>query len=239
MPDQSSRANSPPRRALRVLGRVPLLLLVLLLVLLAAGGAGWLVAREAQGGRIEGAHLAIVERSPRWRDGRFQSRRPRVDGPFVRTPTSTWRPCARSPHGAHVSPSRSGWARTCRRGACRPIRSSSSTGGTPLWSDVHLGPEQAVRTHRLVRGRVMLPVHWATFDLALHGWTEPIERVLVAAAAGGVRVATPRPGEPVEPATLGTPRRWWPTLPWRTAREAPALSTGVAHLMQPLPLPAP
>ena len=108
-----------------------------------------------------------------------------------------------------------------------------------LWSDVHLGPEQAVRTHRLVGGRVLLPVHWATFDLALHGWTEPIERVLVAAAAEGVRVATPRPGESVEPAALGATRRWWPTLPWRTAREAPALSTGVAHLMHPLPLPAP
>ena len=36
----------------------------------------------------------------------------------------------------------------------------------------------------------MLPVHWAGFDLALHGWTEPIERVLVAAEAAGVRVAT-------------------------------------------------
>ena len=58
-------------------------------------------------------------------------------------------------------------------------------------------------------------------------------------AAEGVRVATPRPGESVEPARLGAPRRWWPTLPWRGAREAPALSTGVAHLMQPLPPAAP
>ena len=53
----------------------------------------------------------------------------------------------------------------------------------PLWVDVHLGPEQAVRAHQLVRGAVMLPVHWAGFDLALHSWTEPIERLMVAAAA--------------------------------------------------------
>jgi L-ascorbate metabolism protein UlaG (beta-lactamase superfamily) len=51
------------------------------------------------------------------------------------------------------------------------------------------GPEQAVLAHRLVRGAVMLPVHWGLFDLALHGWTEPMERVLVAARAAGVRVA--------------------------------------------------
>lgn len=59
------------------------------------------------------------------------------------------------------------------------------------WADVHLGPEQAVFAHRLVRGDVMLPVHWAGFDLAMHGWTEPMERLLGAADSQGVRVAMP------------------------------------------------
>jgi len=31
---------------------------------------------------------------------------------------------------------------------------------------------------------------------------------------------------------LGAQRRWWPALPWRTAAEAPAFSTGTAHLMR-------
>jgi len=39
----------------------------------------------------------------------------------------------------------------------------------------------------------MLPVHWGGFDLALHGWTEPIERTVVAANVAGVRLATPQP----------------------------------------------
>ena len=100
-----------------------------------------------------------------------------------------------------------------------------------LWADVHMGPEQAVRAHALVGGAVFLPVHWGLFDLALHGWTEPIERVLVAAAQHGVRVAAPRPGDRVEPAAVvGPPARWWPAVPWRTVDEAPAWSTGVAHL---------
>ena len=104
-----------------------------------------------------------------------------------------------------------------------------------MWPDVHLGPEQAVRAHRLVRGAVMLPVHWGLFDLALHGWTEPIERVLAAAEVEGVRVLTPRPGELVEPSLIGAPARWWPKLPWRTVGEMPVQSTGVEHLMAPLP----
>lgn len=99
-----------------------------------------------------------------------------------------------------------------------------------MWTDVHLGPEQAVLAHRLVRGRVMLPVHWGLFDLALHGWTEPMERVLVAADSQRVRVAAPRPGDMVEPAALGPVVRWWPTVPWETVRQAPAWSSGVAHL---------
>ena len=97
-----------------------------------------------------------------------------------------------------------------------------------LWPDVHIGPEQAIAAHRLVRGGVMLPVHWGLFDLALHGWTEPIERVLAAAAEQGVRVATPRPGGMVEPATVAAVERWWPALPWRTADEAPIRSTGTS-----------
>ena len=106
-----------------------------------------------------------------------------------------------------------------------------------LWADVHLGPEQAVLAHQLVRGDVMLPVHWGLFDLALHGWTEPVERVLVAARQAGVRVASPQPGGMVEPAALGAPTRWWPTVPWQGVAEAPAWSSGVAHLLRAAPTP--
>jgi L-ascorbate metabolism protein UlaG (beta-lactamase superfamily) len=96
-----------------------------------------------------------------------------------------------------------------------------------LWPDVHLGPEQAVMAHRLVRGAAMLPLHWGTFDLALHGWTEPIERALAEASKDGVRVATPRPGGMVEPMAQLPAARWWPALPWRRAAEAPIRSTGI------------
>jgi L-ascorbate metabolism protein UlaG (beta-lactamase superfamily) len=100
-----------------------------------------------------------------------------------------------------------------------------------LWADVHLGPEQAVLAHQLVRGTVMLPVHWGMFDLALHGWTEPMERVLVAAQRAGVRVASPRPGDMVEPSRVGAPERWWPATPWVPVEQAPAYSTGVGALL--------
>jgi L-ascorbate metabolism protein UlaG (beta-lactamase superfamily) len=93
------------------------------------------------------------------------------------------------------------------------------------WPDWHLGPEQALVAHRLVRGRVMLPVHWGKFVLAYHGWTEPIERVLVAAAQARATVLAPRPGQSVEPEAPPPRERWWPDLPWKTAAEGPIVST--------------
>ena len=93
------------------------------------------------------------------------------------------------------------------------------------WPDWHIGPEQAVLAHRMVRGRVLLPVHWGLFTLAVHGWTEPIERVLAAAATGGDPVVAPRPGQSLEPSAPGPLERWWPALPWKTAAQEPIVST--------------
>lgn len=95
------------------------------------------------------------------------------------------------------------------------------------WADIHMGPEQAVRAAQDVGARLMIPVHWATFNLALHGWTEPGERVIVAAEAAGLPIAVPRPGEPVDPADPPAVARWWPDLPWETAEKAPVVSSGM------------
>ncbi len=105
------------------------------------------------------------------------------------------------------------------------------------WADVHLGPEQAVRAHQLLGGRVMLPLHWGTFNLALHAWTEPAERVIEAAKLAGAPLAMPRPGGSFEPLEPPAVQRWWPELPWLRAGEAPVVSSGVAaHFAAPLPL---
>jgi L-ascorbate metabolism protein UlaG (beta-lactamase superfamily) len=80
----------------------------------------------------------------------------------------------------------------------------------PSWQDIHMSPEEAVQAHRDVNGRVMLPVHWATFNLAYHAWADPVERAVAAARTAGVDIVVPKPGEFVEPG--GEPRaraEWW------------------------------
>ena len=77
------------------------------------------------------------------------------------------------------------------------------------WPDIHLTPEQAVDAHASVRGRVLLPIHWGTFNLAYHAWDEPVERVVAAAGANGTQLIIPKPGESVEPATPRPVDPWW------------------------------
>ncbi|MDC0712187.1 MBL fold metallo-hydrolase [Stigmatella sp. ncwal1] len=93
------------------------------------------------------------------------------------------------------------------------------------WPDWHIGPEQAVLAHRMLKGRVLLPVHWALFGLALHGWTEPVERVLAAAGTTHEKVIVPKPGQSIEPGAPPSLERWWPELPWVTGAQDPIVSS--------------
>ncbi len=77
------------------------------------------------------------------------------------------------------------------------------------WPEVHLTPEEAVQAHRDLGGKLLVPIHWGTFDLAPHPWEEPAERTVAAAHAAGVTVAVPRPGKPFEPADPPPVKLWW------------------------------
>ncbi|MBN2526089.1 MAG: MBL fold metallo-hydrolase [Deltaproteobacteria bacterium] len=96
-----------------------------------------------------------------------------------------------------------------------------------LWADLHLGPEQAVQAVNNAKGGLLIPVHWATFKLAMHSWVEPAERLMIAATDAGVPYVLPWPGEFVEPASPPPVTRWWPSLPWQTAQQHPIVSSGM------------
>lgn len=70
-----------------------------------------------------------------------------------------------------------------------------------LWHDIHLFPKETVEAQLMLKSKKMLPVHWATFDLALHPWGEPIEQLLIEADKHGIEVLTPKVGEKINPAT--------------------------------------
>jgi L-ascorbate metabolism protein UlaG (beta-lactamase superfamily) len=89
----------------------------------------------------------------------------------------------------------------------------------PAWGDIHLGPEHALEALALLGGGNFLPVHWGTFNLALHAWDEPAETLLTLAPAQGARLVMPRLGEPVEPSHVDRVSPWWRA--WRAGANEP------------------
>lgn len=104
------------------------------------------------------------------------------------------------------------------------------------WPDWHLGPEQAVRAHQLVRAKLMMPIHWGLLDMAYHNWTAPIERTATAAKKVGVKLLTPRPGQSVEPGVTAT-QAWWPEVPYEDAQVYPIRARGLPKGFEALPVP--
>ena len=106
-----------------------------------------------------------------------------------------------------------------------------------LWADLHIGPEQAIQARLALGSGLFIPVHWGSFELAMHAWTEPVERVLAAAEKAGVPIAVPKPGERIEPANPPQVTRWWPAIPWQTAEETPVISSGIEQSQRMTPEP--
>jgi L-ascorbate metabolism protein UlaG (beta-lactamase superfamily) len=92
----------------------------------------------------------------------------------------------------------------------------------PLWASIHMGPEGAARAYMDMAGvmggqeraGLLFPIHWGLFNLALHAWRQPVERIVELAAEGGLPLWLPEPGQPTE-VQRGEPLRsgWWEKVP--------------------------
>lgn len=100
-----------------------------------------------------------------------------------------------------------------------------------FWPDIHMTPEEGMRAHLDLQGGqphgVMLPIHWATFNLATHAWTDPGEGTVAASVATGSPIALPRPGQPFEPTGETVPADPW----WRGVALEPAGGWPVAQAL--------
>ncbi|MEH7308140.1 MBL fold metallo-hydrolase [Neobacillus drentensis] len=79
------------------------------------------------------------------------------------------------------------------------------------WAAIHMTPEETVQAHLDVKGEMMIPIHWGAFTLALHDWTDPIERVTNAAEKQNIDISTPKIGETIFISSEEYPRNMW----WR------------------------
>ena len=76
------------------------------------------------------------------------------------------------------------------------------------WEDIHMGPLKAIQAQLMLNSSLMLPIHWATFNLATHPWEEPIESLIPDAMEKGINLLIPEPGETVE-VKAAYNSEWW------------------------------
>ncbi len=67
---------------------------------------------------------------------------------------------------------------------------------------------------------LLMPIHWGLFNLALHAWRQPIERLTELADAQNFKLWSPQPGSPTEVVPGIELRSDW----WRMSNAATTLS---------------
>ncbi len=78
------------------------------------------------------------------------------------------------------------------------------------WHDIHMMPEETAQAAVDINAKVMMPIHWAAFRLAMHSWTDPVERVTKKAAELGMPITTPIIGKPLVIEGNNYPTEvWW------------------------------
>ncbi|OHX16303.1 hypothetical protein BI344_12855 [Chromobacterium sphagni] len=107
----------------------------------------------------------------------------------------------------------------------------------PAWGDIHLGPDNALKALDLLGGGAFLPVHWGTFNLAMHAWDQPAETLLSLSAQRNVQLLMPRLGEAVEPSHADKATPWWREVD--TVAIAPAVAETDAAPSPPKSMPWP
>lgn len=78
-----------------------------------------------------------------------------------------------------------------------------------MWRYIHMMPEQTVQASIDLKAKVLLPVHWGKFSLAMHTWNEPIIRATAEAKKLGVNIVSPMIGEAYELHSKFSGGVWW------------------------------
>lgn len=78
-----------------------------------------------------------------------------------------------------------------------------------IWPYIHSMPEELITEGADLKAKVIMPIHWAKFALAVHDWNEPAVRFVAAAEKAGVAYTTPLIGEPVVLDEYYPKNNWW------------------------------
>ena len=79
------------------------------------------------------------------------------------------------------------------------------------WSQIHMMPEETAQAAVDIDAKMMMPIHWGAFTLALHSWTDPVERVIKKTNELGMPLLVPIIGELIvlDSNLQASEEKWW------------------------------
>ena len=80
------------------------------------------------------------------------------------------------------------------------------------WKYIHMMPEQTVQAAIDLGAKTLFPVHWSKFELSIHDWDEPINRVVAESKLKNLPLMHPMIGEVVYLGDTKEPLEWWRNL---------------------------
>lgn len=79
-----------------------------------------------------------------------------------------------------------------------------------IWRNFHMYPDQTVKAHQALKGKLLIPVHNSTFNLSNHAWFDPLEKVKQASEENNVTLVTPIFGDVVTIENASNHQKtWW------------------------------
>lgn len=77
------------------------------------------------------------------------------------------------------------------------------------WHQIHMMPEESVTAAKDIGASVAMPIHWGAFKLALHTWTDPVERFVKESDKRGQQYITPAIGYRYQLNGKYSNSAWW------------------------------
>ena len=80
------------------------------------------------------------------------------------------------------------------------------------WRSTHMTPEEAVEAGKILKAKVIMPIHWGAFKLANHPWDDSVERFTLKADEENINYITPMLGETISYQLNPKINKWWTNI---------------------------
>ncbi|MDY6967745.1 MAG: MBL fold metallo-hydrolase [Spirochaetota bacterium] len=77
------------------------------------------------------------------------------------------------------------------------------------WRSMHMMPEDNIKAYKNLKGKILVPIHNGTFNMAYHPWYEPMEQIISLTNKEKIQTVIPLMGQIVDIENIPKIYKWW------------------------------